>query len=85
VTGFLEYGGLALFQQLTVRLLLEKKGKLPYAIRTRRLIDWLNSMVRMNFLRRNRGQYEFYHLKFQGFFANLTSEEIDELATGLEK
>lgn len=85
VTGFLEYGGLALFQQLTVRLLLQQEDRLPYATQTKRLIEWLNFMARLNFLRRNRGQYEFVHLKFQSFFADLTPAEIDELSTGLKE
>ncbi|MCB0234845.1 MAG: hypothetical protein KDG58_11610, partial [Anaerolineae bacterium] len=64
--AWLGFGGIALINHVTLRLLLQREGSIPL-----RYPRFLDSCVDLIFLRRVGGGYIFVHPLLQGYFARL--------------
>jgi len=79
--GFWDYG-LAVVQHYIVRWLL--RDKLPYPLRDRKLVTYLDGMVERLVLQRVGGGWRFIHRELQEYVAGLSDEQLDELAVLVE-
>jgi hypothetical protein len=72
--GLMEYGGRTAIQHYTLRFLLARQGILPFPLRDRRLVAYLDVMAERMLLRRVGGGWEFIHRYLLEYFASLAVE-----------
>ncbi|MEM7118484.1 MAG: NACHT domain-containing protein [Chloroflexota bacterium] len=83
--GFFGYGGTAVIQHYTVRYLLSRANTLPRPFFSdEKLIAFLDAMAERMILRRVGGGWIFIHQTLLEYFAELTPEEIEQLAADSE-
>ena len=70
--------GVAQAQQVTIRVLLARRGLLPF-----RLVEFLNFAADHLLLRRVGGGYVFIHRLFADYLATLSPDEQQRLSTAL--
>jgi hypothetical protein len=71
VFGLIKYGGEAVTQHYTLRLLLARQGILPFPLRDRCLVAYLDAMADRILLRRVGGGWVFIHRYLLEYFASL--------------
>jgi len=77
VPGFLFYGGGGALQHYVLRALLTREGVIP-----RRYVEFLLTASDILLLQHDSGIVRFRHLLLRDYFADLTPERIEGLATG---
>ena len=73
---YLWYGGIDTIQHIVLRIVLAVRNYSPF-----RLVPFLNYCVDRIFLRRVGGGYIFIHRYLMEYFASLTKEDIERLAS----